>query len=291
MQLRQLGAATANPAKVSAIGLGEMPLSQEYPPDEQSAHRVVHAALDAGVTLIDTADAYAPSAAEFGHGERLVAAALRSYGGDTSDVLVATKGGHTRTSDNGWALDGSPEYLRSACEKSLRNLGVEAIGLYQYHRPDPDVPWADSIGALRDLLDEGKIRFAGVSNATIAQIDEANDILDGRLAAVQNQFSPAYRSSLGELQHCGEKGIAFLPWSPLGGISSAADLGGEHRAFGEVAEARGVSPQQVTLAWMLAMGPHVFPIPGSSRLETIRSSADAVHLELSTDEIERLATG
>src|SRR3954468_21240082 len=128
MRLRQIGTAT-----VSALGLGEMPLSMENPPDESSAHAVVHAALDAGITLIDTADAYAPSAAEFGHGERLVAAALRSSGGDTSQVLVATKGGHIRTPDDGWALDGSPGYLKRACEQSLRNLGVEAIGLYQFH--------------------------------------------------------------------------------------------------------------------------------------------------------------
>src|SRR3954462_1391409 len=199
MQLRQIGTSQTETMKVSAIGLGAMPLSQENPPDEADAHRVVHAALDAGVTLIDTADAYAPSAAAFGHGERLVAAALRSYGGDTNDVLVATKGGHTRTPDDGWALDGSPDYLKRACEQSLRNLGIEAIGLYQFHRPDPATPWADSIGALRDLLDEGKIRYAGVSNATVGQIDEANEILGERLAAVQNQFSPAYRSSLGEL--------------------------------------------------------------------------------------------
>jgi aryl-alcohol dehydrogenase-like predicted oxidoreductase len=286
MQMRRIGTAT-----VSAIGLGEMPLSQEKSPDEAAAHAVVHAALDAGVTLIDTADAYAPSAAEFGHGERLVATALRSYGGDTSEVLVATKGGHTRTPDDGWALDGSPEYLKRACEQSLRNLGVEAIGLYQFHRPDPATPWADSIGALRDLLDEGKIRFAGVSNATIAQIDEADEILGGRLAAVQNEFSPAYRSSRDELRHCAEHGIAFLPWSPLGGISSAADLGDEHGAFAEVASAHEVSPQQVTLAWMLALGPHVIPIPGSSRPKTIRSSAAAADLELTADEVARLDAG
>jgi aryl-alcohol dehydrogenase-like predicted oxidoreductase len=258
MQQRHLRDAT-----VSAIGLGEMPLSQgDRHLDEREAHAVVHAALDAGVTLIDTADAYAPNSAEFGHGERLVAAALRSYGGSTDDVLVATKGGHTRTPDDGWGLDGSPGYLESACEQSIRNLGVEAIGLYQYHRPDPQVPWAESIGALRKLLDEGKIRYAGVSNATIAQIGEANEILGGRLAAVQNQFSPAYRDSLGELRHCDGRGIAFLPWSPLGGMSAAAGLGDQHRAFAEVAAERGVSPQQVALAWMLALGDHVLPIPG-----------------------------
>jgi aryl-alcohol dehydrogenase-like predicted oxidoreductase len=283
MQLRKI-----RDVKVSAIGLGEMPLSVENRPEQADAHRVVHAALDAGITLIDTADAYSQGADDFGHGERLVGAALRSYGGDTSGVLVATKGGHTRTADGSWELDGRPEYLKNACRTSLAALGVEQIGLYQFHRPDPATPWADSIGALADLLDEGLIRLAGVSNATIAQIDQANEILGGRLAAVQNQFSPAYRSSLDELRHCGEAGIAFLPWSPLGGMSSAADLGGHHAAFGEVAEAHGATPQQVALAWHLAQGSHVLPIPGSSRAQTIQSSAAAVDLQLTDDDLRRL---
>ena len=153
MQQRMIGKTA-----VGAIGLGEMPLSVQNRPDEAAAHQVVHAALDAGVTLLDTADAYSLGADDFGHGERLLAAALRSCGGDTSDVLVATKGGHTRTADGSWELDGRPEYLRQACEKSLRALGVEAIGLYQYHRPDPEVPYAESLGALEELRQEGKIR-------------------------------------------------------------------------------------------------------------------------------------
>jgi aryl-alcohol dehydrogenase-like predicted oxidoreductase len=284
MQLRQI-----RDVKVSAIGLGEMPLSMPGLSDERDAHRVVHAALDAGITLIDTADAYAPSSAEFGHGERLVAAALASYGGDTSQVLVATKGGHIRTADDGWAVDGSPEYLKRACEQSLVALGVEQIGLYQHHRPDPAVPYADSIGALRELADEGKVRFVGISNATIAQIEEADGILGGRLASVQNQFSPAYRWSLDELRYCGAHGIAFLPWSPLGGMSGASELGSQHAAFAEVAEAHDVTPQQVTLAWMLALDPHVLPIPGSSRPETIRASAEAADLALTPEELRRLS--
>jgi aryl-alcohol dehydrogenase-like predicted oxidoreductase len=286
MQLREI-----RDVKVSAIGLGEMPLSVQDRPEEAHAHRVVHTALDAGITLIDTADAYSQGADDFGHGERLVGAALRSYGGDTSNVLVATKGGHTRTADGSWELDGRREYLKDACRKSLAALGVEQIGLYQFHRPDPSVAWADSIGALAELLDEGLIRLAGVSNATIAQIDEANEVLGGRLAAVQNQFSPAYRSSLDELRHCGEKGIAFLPWSPLGGMSSAADLGGHHGAFADVAQAHHATPQQVALAWHLAQGPHVLPIPGSSRPQTVEASAAAADLQLSDDELARLDAG
>ena len=153
---------------------------------------------------------------DVGHNEELIARALRSYGGDTSAVLVATKGGHLRPGDGSWTQDGRPEYLKEAAKASARRLGVEAIGLYQFHRPDPTVPYADSVGAIRDLLDEGVIELAGISNANIAQIDEANEILGGRLVSVQNQFSPAFRSSLAELEHCAELGIAFLPWSPLG---------------------------------------------------------------------------
>ena len=132
--------------------------------------------------------------------------------------------------------------------------------------PDPQVPYEESIGALKDLLDAGKIRLAGISNATIDQIDTARRILgEGNLASVQNQFSPAFRSSEAELRHCADLGIAFLPWSPLGGIGRAGDLGAEHSAVQEIADAHGVSPQQVTLAWMLALAPVVIPIPGASR--------------------------
>jgi aryl-alcohol dehydrogenase-like predicted oxidoreductase len=287
MQLREIGN-----VKVGAIGLGEMPLSVADRPDEAQALRTVHAALDAGVTLLDTADAYSAGQDDFGHGERLLAEALRTYGEQRDDVLVATKGGHTRTPDGGWALDGRPEYLKRACEASLRALGVEAIGLYQFHRPDPEVPYADSIGALRELLDEGKIRLAGISNAGIGQIDEAIGVLgEGRLASVQNQFSPAFRSSVDELRYCGAHGIAFLPWSPLGGIRKAGGLAADYPIFAELAHERGVSPQQVTLAWMLAQGSHVIPFPGSSRPETIRASAQAADLELTTFEVARLESG
>jgi aryl-alcohol dehydrogenase-like predicted oxidoreductase len=284
MQTRRIGN-----TNVSAIGLGGMPLSIEGRPDDRSRSiATIHAALDAGITLIDTADAYHVDGTDIGHNETLIAEALAAYGGDTSDVLVATKGGHTRPGGGSWDLDGSPDHLRAACDESLKRLGVAAIGLYQFHRPDPKVPYAESIGAIRDLLDEGKIRMAGISNANPEQIRLANQVLAGRLASVQNQFSPAYRSSEPELTLCAEMGIAFLPWSPLGGISKADELGSKHAAFQEIAAAHGVSPQQVTLAWMLAKGPHVIPIPGSSRPETIRASADAVHLELSPDELAAL---
>jgi aryl-alcohol dehydrogenase-like predicted oxidoreductase len=272
---------------VSAIGLGAMPLSLRGRPDRTRAVATIHAALDAGVTLIDTADAYHIDDSDIGHNELLVAEALSSYGADTSHVVVATKGGHTRFGSR-WGLDGSARYIKSACVASMRRLGVDAIDLYQYHRPDPRTPYEETIGALRGLLDEGKIRMAGISNADPGQIRVADQILGGRLAAVQNQFSPAFRSSEPELRLCEELGIAFLPWSPLGGIGRADRLGSRFTPFMEVAHAHGVSPQRVCLAWMLAISPVMIPIPGASRPETIRDSAAAAGLVLTDDEIAHL---
>ncbi len=271
--------------QVSAIGLGEMPMSLAGRPDEAQSIRTIHAALDAGVTLIDTADAYCIDESEIGHGERLVAKALAARPGDRHRVLVATKGGHTRQGRE-WGLDGRPEYLRQACEASLRALGVEAIGLYQFHRPDPKVPFAESVGALAELKEAGKVRLVGLSNVSVDQIRQARQLV--QVASVQNEFSPRFRRSEGELAFCAAERIAFLPWSPLGGIGRGRDLGGRHRAFAEVAEAHGVSPQQVALAWQLAKAPVVIPIPGSSRPETILDSAAAARLRLSDEELARL---
>jgi aryl-alcohol dehydrogenase-like predicted oxidoreductase len=283
MQTRRIG-----DVEVSAIGLGGMPMSIEGRPDEERSIRTIHAALDAGVTLIDTADAYHLHADEVGHNETLIAKALASYGGDTSGVLVATKGGHLRPGDGTWTVNSSPDYLKRACEASLKRLGAETIGLYQHHRPDPRVPYADSIGAIRDLLDAGKIRMAGISNANPAQIREAREILGGRLVSVQNQFSPAFRSSEPELELCTELGIAFLPWSPLGGIGGAAELGGHVAAFAAVAERYGVSPHRVCLAWHLAKSPISIPIPGASRPSSIQDSAAATALRLTADDLVEL---
>jgi len=280
METRRIG-----DISVSAIGLGGMPMSIEGRPDEARSIRAIHAALDAGITLIDTADAYHLTATDDGHNESLIAKALASYGGDTSDVLVATKGGHLRPGDGSWTLDGSPKHIAEAAEASLKRLGVEAIGLYQFHRPDPKTPYEDSVGAIRDLLDAGKIRMAGISNANPAQIKQANEILGGRLVSVQNQFSPKFRSSEPELELCDELGIAFLPWSPLGGISNAGELGAKYPAFQTLAAELGVSPQKLTLAWMLAKSPVVIPIPGASRPETIRDSYSAVDLQLTPDQV------
>jgi aryl-alcohol dehydrogenase-like predicted oxidoreductase len=286
MQQRSLG-----PRTVSAVGLGAMPLSTKDPrPSDDEAVAVVHAALDAGVTLVDTADAYARDEAEFGHNEELVARALRSYGPGTDDVLVATKGGHTRRGTD-WPLDGRPEHLRRACEASLRRLGVEAIGLYQFHRPDPTVPWEDSMGALRALADDGLVQLVGVSNADVAQIDAARAIVGDAFVSVQNQFSPGWRSSAGELAHCAAHGLAFLPWSPFGGVSAAKSLGSSAAAFGAVAEELGVSVFQVTIAWHLAQADVVVPIPGASRPASITDSVAGADLELTAEQLARLNAG
>jgi len=273
---------------VSAIGLGGMPMSIEGRPERERSIATIHAALDAGVTFIDTADAYNRDANETGHNESLIAEALYTYGSSTDHVLVATKGGLIRPGDGSWLRNGDPTYLKEAAKASAQRLGVEAIGLYQFHRADPYVAYADSIGALKDLLDAGVIQMAGISNAEIAMIAVAKEILGDRLVSVQNQFSPRFATTYQELRYTVDNGMAFLPWSPLGGISSAGALGSRHAAFGEVAAARDVSPQQVALAWELSLSDAVVPIPGASRPESITDSAKAADLELTAEELATL---
>jgi aryl-alcohol dehydrogenase-like predicted oxidoreductase len=266
---------------VHPIGLGEMPMSLAGRPDEERSIRTIHAALDAGANLIDTADAYARDGGDIGHGERLVAKALK---GRSEDVIVATKGGMTRGSNGSWGTDGRPEHLRAACEASLRALGTDRIDLYQFHRPDPTVPYAESIGTFKELQDEGKVRWVGISNATVDQIEEALGIVE--VVAVQNQLSLGYTAPIakGEVQACADRGIAFLAWSPLGGISRSDSSGGID-AVRAAAQAHDVSPQQVALAWLLSLSPTMIPIPGSSRPETIEDSLRAAELELTGDEL------
>jgi aryl-alcohol dehydrogenase-like predicted oxidoreductase len=237
------------------------------------------------VNLIDTADAYSKDHTDIGHNERLIAKALR---GRRDGVIVATKGGHTRNG-GAWELDGRPEHIRAACEASLKALETDRIDLYQYHRPDPNVPYAESIGALKELQDEGKIRWIGVSNADTDQIEEARSIAE--LVSVQNQLSLEYPSPVtkGEVALCEQHGIAFLPWSPLGGIANASDAAGSHNPVKDAAQAHGVSPQQVALAWLLALSPVMIPIPGASRPETITDSLRAAELSLSAEELRAIS--
>ncbi len=291
MKTRQLG-----PYTVSAIGLGAMPMSMNNDgviPEESESIATIHAALDAGVTFIDTADIYAPSWDTMGHNETLVGKAVKAYGGDKDALVIGTKGGITRGDGETWGRDASLPYLRSAVEKSLRALGVEAIDLYQWHRPDRSMIYADAIANFATLRDEGKIKAIGISNANVEEIEIALEVLgEGGLASVQNEFSPRFRGSEDELAYCGEHGVAFLPWSPLGGTGGAGrNIGQEFSAFARIGAGRGVSPQQVVLAWELALGDHVIPIPGARRPQSIVDSAQATHIELTAEEIELCSAG
>ena len=280
--------------QVSAIGLGAMPLSmnndKKYPAFDDAV-ATVHAALDAGVTLIDTADIYAPDGEEMGHNERIVAEALRTWDGDASSIFVATKGGITLGDGGVKGRDGSEAYLRSAVERSIEIFGVDQIELYQYHRPDRTRVYADIMTGLKSLQDDGLVRAVGISNASVEEIQIALDVLgEGNLASVQNEFSPKHPGSIDELRFCADNDIAFLPWSPLGGTGGgASSVGDRYSVFREVGAAHGVSPQQAVLAWELALDPHVIPIPGARRAASITDSAKAADLELTADEVTRLS--
>ena len=204
-------------------------------------------------------------------------------------MLVATKGGHTRTADGGWELDGRPEYLKRACEASLKALGTDRIDLYQYHRPDPEVPYAESIGALKELQDEGKVRWVGhLQRERGADRRRRSRSRTSCPCRTSSRSSTPPRSTNGEVELCTKLGVAFLPWSPLGGISSAGDAAGAHDPVREAADAHGVSPQQVALAWLLSLSPVMIPIPGASRPESIADSAQAAALELTQEELQAI---
>lgn len=227
------------------IGLGAMPLALSNRPTEEVGVQVIKAALDAGVNLIDTSNAYCRDDTETGHNERLIGRALRQLG-VVDRMTVATKGGFTRPG-GAWKPDGRPESLRRACEQSLRDLGVEQITLYQFHVPDPRVPFTDSVGTLADLQKEGKVRHLGLSNVSIAQIDQALDMV--RVESVQNRCSPFDTSDLENdlVNHCHARGLTYIPWSPVGGGSGHQRLGG-HKVLGDIAGKHGVSAYQVALA-------------------------------------------
>jgi aryl-alcohol dehydrogenase-like predicted oxidoreductase len=277
MKQRQLG---PDGPQVSAIGLGGMYMSITGRPDEAQAIRAIHAALDAGVTFLDTADVYCLDDTEIGHNERLMARALQ---GRTETVVVATKGGLRRPKGS-WTRDGSPEHLTRACEQSLIALGVEAIDLYQLHAPDSKVPFIESVGAIARLREVGKVRRVGLSNVDAQEIAEAARIVP--ITSVQNRWNPGHRhpEEDGVIAACEAAGIAFLPYSPFGGASGAKSLG-SMKGLAAEAEKRGVSPHRLVLAWMLAKSPVVIPIPGVRRAETAMDSAAAADLELSADDV------
>ena len=228
---------------VSAMGLGCMPMSWMPMMDKrEQALATIHRALDLGIDFLDTANVYCPTWDEMGHNEVLIAEAFRTYSGpaDVSSVFVATKGGLTRSEGDVWGRDASLDGLRTACEKSLRDLDVSTIDLYQLHRTDPRFTVLEQMQTLLALHDEGLVRWVGLSNFTLAEFDVAIEILgtpgDGCLASVQNEFSPRCRSDADVIDRCEETGIAFLPWSPLGGSRQAHDIGSHYREFAEVGE-------------------------------------------------------
>ncbi len=286
-----MGNSTVGRLEVGAIGLGLMTFDQSGSVPREQLDATVRAALDAGVTLFDTADAYGPGDEKGegaqGENERLIASLLDELG-VRDQVLLATKGGHVRTGGGGWDTDSSSDHLRAAVDASLGRLAVEQIALWQHHRPDPDVDYADVIGTLKEIADSGKVRMVGLSNADPEQIRAAHAVLGDSLVSVQNQFSPKFRSSKPEIAVCEELSLAFLPWSPLGGLGDAKELALQHPAFAQVAEARGVSAQQVALAWELAQSPVVIPIPGAKRPQSIIDSAAATDLDLTDDELAAL---
>lgn len=286
MKTRQLG-----PFTVSAIGMGCMPLSMRGAgtvPTEEQAVETIRAALDAGITFFDTADIYAPSWHQMGHNEHLVAMALRGIS-NRDEIVVATKGGITRGDGETWGRDGSKAYLRHALEHSLSMLEVDCIDLYQWHRPDRWKVYGEVLETFAEFKQQGLVKTIGISNANVEEIEIAVQVLGDDLVSVQNEFSPAFRGSRDTLTVTDENGLSFLPWSPLGGTSGGATAVGERfAAFGQVAEAHGVSPQQVVLAWELAQSERLIPIPGASRPASIRDSALAADLVLTDDEVRML---
>ena len=278
------------PFDTTAIGLGEMPLTIENNLGWAKGIETIHAALDAGCCHIDTAWSYYCSGGEEQTGEKLVREAMDSWKGPKDEVLIATKVGHYRNFTDGvptWGKDGKPEHLIRYAKQSAQTLGVDTIDLLYFHRPDPEVPYNESCEAIKQLLDEGVARWAGISNASVEQIDIARDVLGDRLVAVQNQYSPIYLDTQDTLEHCAKLGIAFVCWSPLGGFRKPKDES-KFDPFREVAAAHGVSYQQVVLAWELAKGDHMFVIPGAHRPETILDSLNAGDLELTDEELAKL---
>lgn len=271
---------------VFPIGLGAMPLSIQNRPDEDAAIRVLHAAWDAGVEFVDTANVYCLDDDELGHNERLIRKALEQR--PSSVVHVGTKGGLRRPGGR-WVVDGHPDHLRQSCEQSLRDLGVDSIFLYQLHAPDSEVPFAESVGTLAELQAAGKIQHIGISNVSREQALEALDIV--RIETIQNRANPFTKKdylTTGVLELCGQQRMSFLPYSTVGGQGHHTDAA-SHNVLAKIAEERHATPYQVMLSWHLAQSPpQVIPIPGASRPESIESSVTAVELELNGWEFQRI---
>jgi aryl-alcohol dehydrogenase-like predicted oxidoreductase len=257
--------------------------------------------VDCGITFLDTADVYCKDSSEINHNERLFGKAVKQLPASVRQkIVVATKGGMTRIGTD-WSRDGSPKHVRAACEASLKALGVDRIDVYQYHRIDARIPIVQTIGTFKELKDQGKIAHVGVSNFGVDELELALKIVP--IVSVQNEYSPRHRqperplseadpkldpNTAGTLRATQEKGIAFIPWSPIGGMGGAAKLGSTQREIQTIATAHGVSPQQIALAWLLSKGPMVIPIPGSTKKKNIEDCAKAADLRLSSEEIKRI---
>ncbi len=272
----------------SSVSYGAWPLSDPSPrPTEAEAIQVVHAALDGGATLIDTADAYCLEQSEVGHNERLVAKALKAWSGPQSgakhEITVATKGGFVRPGGQ-WVSKADPEHLRSACEHSLRCLNTDCIDLYQLHAPDPKVPLEDSVGTLAALQQEGKIDKIGLSNVSVAEIEIARSIVE--IVSVQSRLNPFFREALrdGVVDHCDQNGLVFFAYSPLGGGRLNRKLP-EIPELQAIAESHGASNHAVVLAWVLAQGSNVVAIPAARRIAHVLDSQSAASIELSAEEL------
>src|SRR5919204_1599905 len=264
---------------VRRLGFGAMRITGRgiwgQPDDRDEALRVLRRAVELGVNLIDTADAYGPYVSE-----ELIAEALHPY---PDDLVIATKGGLTRSGPGAWHRDGSPEHLREACEESLRRLRLERIALYQLHAPDRSVPFEDSVGALAELREQGKIRLVGLSNVSVEQLDAAREIVP--IATVQNRYNLEDRGSEDVLDACEERGIGFIPWFPLA-TGSLANPGGP---LAEIASRLDATPSQVALAWLLERSPVMLPIPGTSSVEHLEENLAAAQLELREADFSALA--
>ena len=280
---------------VSLVGLGCMPLSNIKMVDHrEQAIATIHHAIDSGITLLDTANVYSPTWDTFGHNETLVAEAMRTYSGkaDISKVIIATKGGIIKPAENVVERDGTREGLLKACEASLKRLNTSSIELYQFHRHDPSVTYTEQMLSLKALKDAGMVKRIGLSNAQGPELAVALEILggpnDGGVVSIQNEYSPRYRGEQDVLDKCMKLGIAFLPWSPLGGAAQAGEVGSRYSDFAAVATEVGATAQEVVLAWLLALTPVMIPIPGATKTATVDSIIRSTALKLTSAQVERL---
>ena len=262
---------------VNRMGFGAMRITGEgiwgAPPDLDKAKAALRQAVDLGVNFIDTADAYGPDVSE-----EIIAETLYPY---ADDLVIATKGGLLRPGPGRWEPDGRPEHLREACDGSLRRLKLEQIPLYQFHRPDPNVPVSESMGALAELRDEGKIRHIGVSNVSEQQLREMQKIAP--VVSVQNRYNLGDRSSEAMVDLCDSEAIAFLPWAPIQNVDDLPPVLNAARRLG-------VSTRQVALAWLLGRSAQILPIPGSGSAEHVAENVAAASLELTADESNAILT-